>query len=77
MSNRVKNLNSTPITSNEVEKFIGSLVKRAKNFATSNHLLDEVISDDEIIKHLIPLQHSINHRLNLDLLEILCSHREK
>ena len=45
-----KNINSTPITSNEVEKFISSLVKRAKHFAASNHLLDKVISDEEIIK---------------------------
>ena len=47
---RFKNLNSTPITSSDAEKSIGSLVKRAKHFAASNHLLDRVINDEEIIK---------------------------
>ena len=45
-----KNLNSTPITSSDAEKSIGSLVRRAKHFAASNHLLDRVINDEEIIK---------------------------
>ena len=46
----LKNLNSTSITSSDAEKSISSLVKRAKNFAASNHLLDKVINDEEIIK---------------------------
>ena len=33
-----------------MEKSISSLVKRAKHFAASDHLLDKVINDEEIIK---------------------------
>ena len=44
-----KNLNSTSITSSDADT-ISSLVKRGKHYATSNHLLDKVINDEEIIK---------------------------
>ena len=45
-----KNLNSALITSSDAEKSIGSLVRRAKHFAASYHLLDRIINDEEVIK---------------------------